>query len=103
MINVIIFFIIFNDVELPLLVIAVLLPGAAHPVLGRLPLALGSPVLEPDLHLRLGQIQGLGELLALLPHHVLVLLEGLLELEQLAGREGGADSLWFAERKKELG
>ena len=54
-------------------------------------------------YLRLGQIQGLGELLALLPHHVLVLLEGLLELEQLAGREGSADSLWFAERKKELG
>ena len=54
-------------------------------------------------YLRLGQIQGLGELLALLPHHVLVLLEGLLELEQLAWREGGSDSLWFAERKKELG
>ena len=54
-------------------------------------------------YLRLGQIQGFSELLALLPHHVLVLLEGLLELEQLAGREGGADSLWFAERKKELG
>ena len=54
MINVIIFLIIFNDVEFPLLGISVLLPGAAHPVLGGLPLALGSPVLEPDLHLEHG-------------------------------------------------
>ena len=49
-------------------------------------------------HLGLREIQGLSELLPLLPHHVLVLLEGLLQLQQLAGGEGCPDPLWFAER-----
>ena len=53
-------------------------------------------------YLSLGQIQGLGELLALLPHHVLVLLERLLQLEELAGGEGCADPLWLSEGKEEL-
>jgi len=62
------------------------------------PLVLGAPVLEPHLHLRLGEIEGLGQGLAFRPHHVLVALEGVLQLEELRWREGGADALGFAER-----
>ena len=53
-------------------------------------------------YLGLGEIQGFGQLLPLLPHHVLVLLEGLLQLEELAGGEGCPDPLWFAEWQEEL-
>ena len=48
-------------------------------------------------NLGLREIQGFRQFFPLLPHHVLVLLEGLLKFQELAGREGGPDSLWFAE------
>ena len=44
----------------------------------------------------------LGELLPLGADDVLVLLEGLLQLEQLTRAESGADPLWLAERQQEL-
>ena len=47
-------------------------------------------------------MQRLGELLPLLAHHVLVVLEGLLQLEQLRGGEGGADPLGLPEGEQEL-
>ena len=49
-------------------------------------------------HLSFRKVEILSELLPLLPDHVLVLLEGLLQLQQLAGGEGCPDPLWFAER-----
>ena len=48
-------------------------------------------------------MQRLGEVLPLLAHHVLVVLEGLLQLEQLRGGEGGADPLGLPEGQQELG
>jgi len=48
-----------------------------------LPLVFRSPVLEPDLHLRLRKVEVFGEFLPLLPDHILVLLKRLLELQQL--------------------
>ena len=53
-------------------------------------------------YLRLCQVEVLGELLPLRADDVLVLLEGLLQLEQLTRAEGGADPLWLAERQQEL-
>ena len=47
-------------------------------------------------------MQCLGELLPLLAHHVLVVLEGLLQLEQLRGGEGRADPLGLSEGEQEL-
>ena len=47
-------------------------------------------------------MQRLGEVLPLLAHHVLVVLEGLLQLEQLRGGEGGADPLGLPEGQQEL-
>ena len=44
----------------------------------------------------------LGELLPLGADDVLVLLEGLLQLEQLTRAERRADPLWLAERQQEL-
>lgn len=48
-----------------------------------LPLALVPPVLEPDLHLRGGELEGGGELLALWGGQVALLLEAPLQLEHL--------------------
>lgn len=42
-------------------------------------------------HLGLGQAQAAGQLLPLGADHVVVLLEGPLQPQQLRGREGGAD------------
>ena len=53
-------------------------------------------------YLRLCQVEVLGELLPLRADDVLVLLEGLLQLEQLTRAESGADPLWLAERQQEL-
>ena len=54
-------------------------------------------------YLSLAQVERLGELLPLLANHVLVLLEGLLQLQQLVGREGRADPLRLPEGEQELG
>lgn len=54
------------------------------------PLRLRSPVLEPDLHLRLGKSQRGREFGALGDAQVLLLTELLLEGEQLLGGERGA-------------
>lgn len=62
------------------------------------PLVLSASVLEPHLHLSLGQIEVLRQGLSLCPHYVLVALEGVLQLQQLRRREGGADAFRFAER-----
>ena len=53
-------------------------------------------------HLSFREVEILSELLPLLPNHVLVLLECLLQLQQLTGGEGSADPLWFAEGQQEL-
>ena len=47
-------------------------------------------------------MQCLGEFLPRLAHHVLVVLEGLLQLEQLRGGEGRSDPLGLSEGKQEL-
>ena len=52
-------------------------------------------------HLCLGEVEHLGELLPLLAHDVLVLLEGLLEFEELRGTEGGADPFGLTEGQQE--
>lgn len=65
----------------------VALLGGGH--LGGAPLApLGPPVLEPDLHLRLGHGQLIGQLGPLGARQVLGLLEGLLQYVDLVTREG---------------
>ena len=48
-------------------------------------------------NLGLGEIQGFRQFFSLLSDHILVLLKSLLKFQELAGREGGSDSLWFAE------
>lgn len=63
-----------------------------------LPLVLGAPVLEPHLDLRLGEAEGLRELLPLGADHVVVLLERVLQLQQLRRGERGADPLRLPER-----
>lgn len=71
--------------------------GASLLVLLLHALVLGASILEPHFHLCLRQIQRLGERLTLRSHHILIALEGVLQLEQLRGREGGANALWLAE------
>ena len=44
-------------------------------------------------HLGFGELETLGEILPLGAHHVVIPFELLLELEELRGREGGADPL----------
>lgn len=44
-------------------------------------------------HLRLGQAEAAGQLLPLGAYHVMVLLEGPLQAQQLRRREGGSDPL----------
>ena len=53
-------------------------------------------------YLGLREVERLGEFLPLLPDDVLVLLEGLLQLQQLVGGEGGADPLGLPEGQQEL-
>ena len=47
-------------------------------------------------YLRLGEAEAAGQLLPLGAHHVVVLLEGTLQSQQLRGREGRADPLRLA-------
>lgn len=47
-------------------------------------------------YLGLGEAEAAGQLLALGAHHVVVLLEGPLQPQELGRREGGADALGFA-------
>ena len=53
--------------------------------------------MNPQQYLSLREVERLGEFLPLLPDDVLVLLEGLLQLQQLVGGEGGADPLGLPE------
>lgn len=46
-------------------------------------------------YLGLGEAEAAGQLLALGAHHVVVLLEGPLQPQELRRREGGADALGF--------
>lgn len=49
-----------------------------------------------DYYLRLREAEAAGQLLPLRTHHVVVLLEGALQSQQLRGREGRADPLGLA-------
>lgn len=57
---------------------------------GQLPLPLVPPVLEPDLHLRLGEVQRRGQAGPLRAAQVAFDVEGGLQLEDLAPGEHGA-------------
>lgn len=46
-------------------------------------------------YLGLGEAEAAGQLLALGAHHVVVLLEGPLQAQELRRREGGTDALGF--------
>jgi len=65
------------------------------------PFVLGPPVLEPDLHLSFGQVERLRQLFAFGSHHVVVLLEGVFQLQQLTGTESRSHSLRLAERRQQ--
>ena len=66
------------------------------------PLPLGPAVLEPDLHLHLGQPQGVGDLRALGQREVLFAVELLLQLQQLFTGEGRATSPGFASSSQSI-
>ena len=53
-------------------------------------------------HLSFGQVEVLGQLLPLLPDHVLVLLERLLQLQKLVRRKSRPDPLWFPKRQQKF-
>ena len=55
---------------------------------------LGSPVLEPDLDLTLGQAEGVGDLNAAPPGEISVKMELLLQLQGLVPRVRLSRSLW---------
>jgi len=82
---------------------SIVLFGRHRSVLGNLALVLRPSVLEPDFHLSFGEVEILSELLPLLPDHVLVLLERLLQLQQLVRRECCSDPFRFSERQQEFG
>lgn len=63
-------------------------------------LVLGAAILEPDFHLSFGEVQILRQLFALGSDDVVILLESVLQLEQLAGREGRPDTFRFAEGRE---
>ena len=63
-------------------------------------LVMGEGVDEP--YLCLGEVEGLSELLPLGSHHVLVLLESLLQLQQLTGAERSPDPLGLPEGLQEI-
>lgn len=63
-----------------------------------LALVLGPPVLEPYFHLRFCEAEGLCELFPFRADYVVVLLEGVLQLEELRRGEGRPDPLWFPKR-----
>lgn len=54
------------------------------------------PPIWGDYYLRLREAEAAGQLLPLGAHHVVVLLEGALQAQQLRGREGRADPLGLA-------
>lgn len=58
--------------------------------------------MDIDNYLSFREIESLGELLPLGAHHVLVLLEGLLELEELARAERRPDPLGLPEGLQEV-
>lgn len=72
---------------------------------GALPLALlllHAPVLEPDLHLRLVQLERGGDLHAPRPRQVLAEVELLLQLRQLPRAEVGAHGVVVGAREAEV-
>lgn len=64
-------------------------------------LVLGATILEPHFHLRLREIERLREGLSLRADHILIALEGVLQLQQLRRREGGANAFRLAKRLQE--
>lgn len=62
---------------------------------------LGATILEPHFHLRLREIERLRERLSLRADHILIALEGVLQLQQLRRREGGANAFRLAKRLQE--
>lgn len=63
------------------------LPGLVVDVAGLDPLPLGAPVLEPDLHLHLAQLERVRDVRALRERQVLLAEELLLQLQQLLAGE----------------
>lgn len=70
--------------------VAARLPGLVVDVPGLDPFPLGAPVLEPDLHLNLAQLERMRDLGALGQRQVLLAVELLLQLQQLLAGERGA-------------
>lgn len=60
----------------------------------------GATILEPDFHLRFGEVQVLGQLFAFGTDDVVILLESVFQLEQLAGREGRPHAFRLAEGRQ---
>ena len=54
-----------------------------------------------SLYLSFREVERLGQLLALRPDDVVILLESVFQLQQLARREGSSHSLRLAERRQE--
>lgn len=98
-------FLVFEDETFlfALLIIALVLSSFSGFIFLLLPLVFRPPVLEPYFNLSFREIESLGELLPLGAHHVLVLLEGLLELEELARAERRPDPLGLPEGQQEGG
>jgi len=94
--------VLFSNLQVPLFG-SIVLFGRHRSILRNLAFVLRPAVLEPDFHLSFRKVEILGELLPLLPDHVLVLLEGLLQLQQLVRRECCSDPFWFSERQQEFG
>lgn len=79
--------------------------GGARRSGGPLPLALlllHAPVLEPDLHLRLVELERGGDLHAPRPRQVLAEVELLLQLRQLPRAEVGAHGVVVCAREAEV-
>lgn len=107
MIDIIVLLIIFNDVQFSILIISIIFLRARAPdsrliTLRRIAFTFGSSVLKPDFNLSFGEIQGFCKLLTLLPNNILILFKSMFKLQQLSRREGGANSFWFSEGKKEF-
>ena len=84
------------------LLVAAVRTVAARLLLGRL-LRLVAMILEPDLHLRRCQAQGVRELIAILSVQVAILVEALLELHHLLLREQNATFALRREGKRMIG
>ena len=55
-------------------------------------------IMNNNIYLCFREIQGFGQFFSFLTNNVLVFLESLFQLQQLARRKSRADSFWLAER-----